>query len=228
MKISIVTGTFNHKESLFKLYTSLLKQKDYIHEWIICDDGSTDGTWEAALRYASEGFLTIHCRAQDNKGMRLARSLNNGFRIASGDLLFVVMGDSYLQEDTLKQLSETYIPGSVGCGVRENVDSKGRLVKYDWRVPDGNKEIKQVDRPEQLTGNSMIVTLKDLRGIHFWDERYEGYGRDDWDVFLQLQQKGLPLYQYNNVRINHLYHGEGQPDNRKNMMLYERRVKGEI
>ena len=44
--VTILTPTYNRKELLSKLYESLQLQKDKDFEWLIIDDGSTDGTSE--------------------------------------------------------------------------------------------------------------------------------------------------------------------------------------
>lgn len=224
MKISIITGTYNQYKQLLKLYESLVKQKEFVHEWIVCDDGSTDGTWSLLRGLATDSSINVQGFSQTHKGMRLARNLNNGLRHATGDLLFFVMGDSYLQSDTLRILQDEYIPGSAGCGVRENVNQKGELVGLDWRINDNNRDTILVGKEgyQYMTGNSMIVARKDMEKLGGWSEKYEGYGRDDYDVFLRLERLGVPLYCYNNIRINHLYHGEGQPDNPENIKLFEK------
>ena len=44
MKFTIFTPTYNRKELLTNLYESLKKQAYKDFEWIIVDDGSSDGT----------------------------------------------------------------------------------------------------------------------------------------------------------------------------------------
>ena len=42
--ITIFTPTYNRKKTLPKLYKSLKNQNDKDFEWLIVDDGSSDGT----------------------------------------------------------------------------------------------------------------------------------------------------------------------------------------
>ncbi|RLB83746.1 MAG: hypothetical protein DRH17_00910 [Deltaproteobacteria bacterium] len=234
MKISVVTGTYNHIKLLPKLYQSL-KNQTYKHfEWIICDDGSNDGTWELIQDYASEDW--VEGFAQTNKGMRLARSLNNGIRHAKGNPVFFVMGDSYLDVDTLEKLAQSYIPQSAGSGLRRHVNEDGSFHSWEWRyrknldglivklkacITDQNVKIHPF---AHLTGNSMIVSKEHLEKIGYWPEEYEGYGRDDLTVFLRLERLGVELYMYNNIIINHVWHGEGGADNPKNIELFEKEL----
>lgn len=54
MKFTVFTPTFNRKELLEKLYKSLQKQTFKDFEWLIVDDGSTDGTKEKVEEFLSE------------------------------------------------------------------------------------------------------------------------------------------------------------------------------
>lgn len=221
MKISLVTGCYNHADTLPLLLKSLIPQEYYLHEWLICDDGSSRATKEVLEDYKKLDKVRVF--EQENKGMRLAKSLNNGLREATGDLIFIVMGDTYLEDDTLKRLDETYIRDTAGCGLRRNVNPDGSLHSWDWRFPHGRGEKIHLVGPRKfssLTGNSMLVQKDHLEQIGYWDERYEGYGRDDWSVFLRLDRAGIPLVAYNNIVVNHVWHGPGGADNPKNVELF--------
>ena len=59
MKFTIFTPTYNRRELLKKLYGSLKNQVYKDFEWVIVDDGSTDGTEEAVKEFLSENILDI-------------------------------------------------------------------------------------------------------------------------------------------------------------------------
>ena len=59
MKFTVFTPTFNRKELLEKLYKSLQKQTFKDFEWLIVDDGSTDGTGEKVKEFLEESKLDI-------------------------------------------------------------------------------------------------------------------------------------------------------------------------
>ena len=44
--LTVFTPTYNRANYLYKLYQTINKQSNYIKEWIIIDDGSTDDTEE--------------------------------------------------------------------------------------------------------------------------------------------------------------------------------------
>jgi len=53
-KITVFTPTYNRKSTLPVLYRSLLRQKTGNFEWLIVDDGSTDGTEELVRSWMKE------------------------------------------------------------------------------------------------------------------------------------------------------------------------------
>lgn len=224
--ISIVTTTYNQLDSFKKLYQSLLKQKKYIHEFIVCDDGSTDGSLEFAQSITD---LPVKVFTQEQKGMRLAKNINRGLKIATGDIVFVVFADSYLFENTLSELSNSYIEGTVGCGMRYNKYPDGSLHSIDWRIKDDNDQILNVSQYAHswtaLCGNSMITTPEALRKANYWDEEYVGYGREDYDIFMCMFMNGYLLYMYNNVKVNHVWHEERQ-DSKNNIERYTDKLLG--
>lgn len=224
MKVSIVTGSYNAVKTLPLLYGSILKQIDLIHEWIICDDGSLDGTLDLLPKLTKHPKISAYW--QSNQGNRLSASMNNGLRRATGDVIFIVLGDTYLRPNTMEQVHKNYIRGTAGSGLKINVED-GKFHSFEWRYV---KEFfgKNVLIPDQhdgyayLTGNVMLVEKKDLEKIGYYNEDYcHGYGKDDWSVFLRLWGIGVPLYQYNTITANHVWHGEGQPDDEKNTKLFK-------
>lgn len=230
--ISVVTSTHNYIDKIDRLYQSLLDQTYKDFEWVICDNGSSDGTWDRIREIADEKKLDVEGYAQTYRGMRLARNLNNGFPRAKGELIFVVMGDSYLNSDGLELLHKTYVPGSAGSGLRRNVNEDHTFHSWDWRVPDEKFHGRIIDLTQQahpftlFCGNGLIASKKDLRRVKWWPEEYVGYGRDDWCLFLRLWRSGVKLIAYNNIIVNHFWHGHSGEDDPKNVARFEKELYG--
>ena len=86
-KVSIVTTTYNDKESLKKTIFQI-RQQDYDNlEYIIVDGGSTDGTPEVIEKAKEEFGERLSWISEPDKGIYDA--LNKGFRLASGDILLL-------------------------------------------------------------------------------------------------------------------------------------------
>ena len=93
MDLSIVIPLYNERESLPELYAWIESSlKDFSHEVIFVDDGSTDGSWEAICDLqANHGGRIYAIRFRRNYGKSAA--LYEGFAAAQGDIV-ITMQDS--------------------------------------------------------------------------------------------------------------------------------------
>jgi glycosyltransferase involved in cell wall biosynthesis len=104
-RITICTPTFNRKNELPRLYQSLSDQTDRDFEWIIVDDGSTDGTKEY-LDQTLPHISDFSCRYihQANQGKHVA--LNEGVKASAGELFFIVDSDDWLPNDAVQKIKK--------------------------------------------------------------------------------------------------------------------------
>lgn len=93
--ITILTPTFNRAHLLPRLFESLTHQTDFNFEWLVMDDGSTDGTSDL---FAGKTFLSapfpIRYYRQENGGKH--RALNAGVKQAKGNFIFIADSDDWL------------------------------------------------------------------------------------------------------------------------------------
>ena len=102
MKLTIFTPTFNRAYILGNLYSSLRKQTSRAFEWIIVDDGSTDDTETLVNGWIAEADFDIVYRKQSNQGKHIA--INEGVRLATGNLFCVVDSDDFLSADAAEKI----------------------------------------------------------------------------------------------------------------------------
>ena len=86
--ITVFTPTYNRAHLLSNLYQSLLQQKAEDFEWLVVDDGSTDGTEELVNQWIEEAAFTIRYFKKENGGKHTA--INKGVQLAEGDLFFII------------------------------------------------------------------------------------------------------------------------------------------
>ena len=102
MKFTVFTPTFNRKELLEKLYKSLQKQTFKDFEWLIVDDGSTDGTKEKVEEFLSEKKLEIKYYFKENGGKQ--RAYNFATEKANGELFICLDSDDEYVENGLETI----------------------------------------------------------------------------------------------------------------------------
>ena len=114
--LSIISGAYN-LESCFSFKNSIesiLSQSFSDFEFIICDDGSTDGTYEILSEYAKEDERIVLLKNEKNLG--LAATLNRCFSVAKGDFIARHDLDDYSARDRLeKQI--TYLTAHPDVGM---------------------------------------------------------------------------------------------------------------
>ena len=109
--ISIITSTYNRCHTLPRLWDSLCAQAtEYSFEWVLVDDGSTDGTgqWFKDLNhnvhnigFPNPGFTTRYVH-QPNQGKHVA--LNTGVSVATGQWCFILDSDDALTPNAVERL----------------------------------------------------------------------------------------------------------------------------
>ena len=108
MRISLLTPTYNRKEEIKKLYKSLQVNyktfKDF--EWIVMDDGSTDGTKEQFEKWIKEVPFKIDYHYQQNKGKQ--EEINDSIQYVTGDIVIEIDSDDYFVDNALKMVSDDY------------------------------------------------------------------------------------------------------------------------
>lgn len=130
--VSILTPTRNRAHTLPRLYKSLKTQTYTTFEWLILDDGSTDGTRQLVEDWLREGRTNIKYFYQQHSGKHVG--LNRGIREATGELFIIVDSDDYLLPHALQFLVSGWesIPNSLRsqfCGVAGLcVDTEGKIV----------------------------------------------------------------------------------------------------
>ena len=106
MDISVVVPLYNEEESLPELndwIIRVLKDNDFSFEIIYIDDGSTDSSWQVIQSLAKKHPEVKGLRFRRNYGKSAA--LNEGFKIAQGDVVFTMDADL---QDSPDELPEMY------------------------------------------------------------------------------------------------------------------------
>lgn len=142
-KVSVIMSVYNDKHYVKDTIKSVLNQTFGDFEFIIINDGSTDGTQEILENYARKDERITILVNEDNMG--LTRSLNRGIENSKGEYIARIdAGDicrpSRLEKQVkfLDENGDVYIIGSYHYWINE----KGRIIG-EYRFPTVRKQIKK-------------------------------------------------------------------------------------
>ncbi|OEF99786.1 glycosyl transferase family 2 [Vulcanibacillus modesticaldus] len=114
-KVSIIMGIYNCEKTLTESIDSIINQSYDNWELIMCDDGSTDRTYEIALKYAEKDNRIKLIKNKKNIG--LAKTLNNCLEISTGDYIMRHDGDDIMVKDRIeKQVGYMNTHNCDACG----------------------------------------------------------------------------------------------------------------
>lgn len=236
MFFTVFTPTYNRADFLPRLYSSLKNQKFTDFEWIIVDDGSTDGTEKIVASLIEAAPFPIKFYKQSNQGKHVA--INMGAEHASGVFFFIVDSDDYLTDDSLlinahycKQIaSEDSLAGVAGLRGYENKEPqiilpKRRSLSYHAALRVIKKEYidcTYYDLRNRLHiggDRAEVVKTKILRRHKFLSFPDENFMSEDY-LWCQLAEEGYEFRWFNEVTYLGERHDDGLVKNMKNLCLH--------
>jgi glycosyltransferase involved in cell wall biosynthesis len=151
---TVFTATYNRAHTLGRVYDSLCRQTCRSFEWLIVDDGSTDGTRALVEGWQGDAPFPIRYLAQENAGKHVA--FNRGVREARGELFLQFDSDDACVPEALERFKHHWdaIPRdcrahftAVTCLSRDHrgalvgtrfphdvIDSDSREIRYRYGV----------------------------------------------------------------------------------------------
>ena len=102
--VSIITSAFNNQETIEESWKSIERQTYENWEWIVVNDGSTDGTKEILSKVRGERIKVVHLK--ENLGVSNGR--NHALKLAKGDFICFLDGDDLLPKYSLSSRVEKF------------------------------------------------------------------------------------------------------------------------
>lgn len=106
MKVTVFTPLYNRSKFLSRLNNCLTKQTYKNFEWLIIDDGSTDGAKEVLEKLKETSEITINYHCQSNSGKHVA--INKAIEEAEGEIFMILDSDDLLAENSLEIMIDEY------------------------------------------------------------------------------------------------------------------------
>lgn len=133
--LTIFTPTYNRKDLLSRCYESLRKQTSNNFEWLIIDDGSTDGTIDYVDRWINErNKFNIRYIYQQNQGMHGAH--NTAYENINTELNTCLDSDDYMADDAVEKICSFWIENGSGIGDTEMYRHLYELVDQSYMSDD--------------------------------------------------------------------------------------------
>ena len=187
--LSILCAAYRAEGTVGRAVHSVLAQTDGDFELLVCDDGSDDGTAEAAARAAAgDGRVTVI--RQENAGTGAAR--NALAALARGEFLCVLDADDEMLPGYLATMREV-----IGHAPAHDIYACNA-----WCVdPNGERSLWHVDRDPDLTLQLRLIDMLRSNGIFVMASvrastfhRAGGFdpaaGAEDYDLWLRILAAG--------------------------------------
>ncbi len=100
--VSIIMSVYNTEEYLEKAIESVLNQTFTDYEFIIVNNGSTDGSSKIIEKFKNNDERIVLIENEKNKFLSEAR--NQALTISKGKYIYVIDSDDYIEENTLETI----------------------------------------------------------------------------------------------------------------------------
>lgn len=100
--MTVFTPTYNRAHTLPRVYDSLCRQTCKDFEWLVIDDGSTDGTRDLVSGFVAEGKIAVHYIYKENGG--LYTGYNTAYAVIKTELCVCVDSDDSMPGDAVERI----------------------------------------------------------------------------------------------------------------------------
>lgn len=100
--LTVFTPTYNRAHTLGRVYQSLCSQTCHDFEWLVVDDGSTDGTDNLVQRWIDEACIQIRYIYKDNGG--LYTGYNTAYLNIDSELNVCIDSDDAMPRDAVEKI----------------------------------------------------------------------------------------------------------------------------
>lgn len=125
-KVSIIMGVYNGFQKMDRSIQSIMNQTFTDWEFVICDDGSKDESYQKLLSYVEQDNRIVVIKNLQNAG--LSKTLNSCLEVAKGDYIARMDDDDFAHPDRLEKevaFLDAHSEYDIVATGRNMVDEKG-------------------------------------------------------------------------------------------------------
>jgi len=221
--ISILMPAFNAERFIEEAIGSILKQTYPHWELLICDDASSDTTWEKLNAFADERIQLF--RNPTNQGK--ARTVNDLYAASSGELITVHDADDVSLPERLARMAEFFDlhPDIHMCGhAIQRMTLHGRPLPLYRLKTSNHKDIENEMLNDNTSGDASLFIRRSV--IDDLGEIYRPYFKNnmDYDLALRIIEK----YQAANIPDALLLYRNVPDSISKSVLTYHKLMTKEV
>lgn len=233
--ISLLVTTYNWKEALQRVLESVARQTRLPDEVVVADDGSRPDTADLLAAMARRYPVPLRHAWQEDRGFRVGRARNLAIAASGSEYLLLLDGDMVLERHFVADHARAARRGSFiqGSRVLTGPCFRDRMLADAGHLPTplarGVSRRRNALRSLVLSDlwlatkrNTAPRTIKtcnqgwwrdDLVRLNGFDERLEGWGREDVELAWRAHNAGLACRQLRFAGLAyHLHHQERHLD----------------
>ena len=187
--ISVIMGVYNCANTLREALECIVAQTYEHWELVICDDGSTDDTYELARAFAEEHpHQTILIRNACNMGLN--HTLNRCLAVANGEFIARMDGDDLCSPDRFEKEIRTLLDNPSMAIVSTN------MLLFDEQGVWGRTNVKEFPEPEdfihttQFCHAACMVRHEAFVAVHGYTESSKLLRVEDYHLWIKMYELG--------------------------------------
>ncbi|MGI5947999.1 MAG: glycosyltransferase family 2 protein [Lachnospiraceae bacterium] len=213
-KVSVIMGTYNGEKTLDAAIQSICDQTFTDWEFIICDDCSTDGTWEKILKWEKKDSRIKGVRNSQN--MKIAASSNRCIALAEGSYIAKMDDDDVSYSTRLEKQVQfleqhpdiAFVSSLVDCYdgekiVKNHFDRKAEPQKEDFLSG------------TQFVNPGLMIRRECLERVNGYRVEKRTRRTEDYDLFMRLYAEGYKGYNIQERLLRYFVNPEAMKKKRK-------------
>lgn len=191
-KFSILITTKNRKSDLFftlQKVENLLEREDV--ECIVCDDGSTDGTFEMVRDTFPKVLLM-----QNPKSEGLIFSRNRMLNTIASDYAISIDDDLHFLTEAPLEKIESYFKEHSKCAIQSF------RIFWSKKAPVSFDTAQHFEKVKSFAGGANVWNMKAWKEIPDYPSWFIFYGEEDFAAF-QLFKKGWEIHYNPDILVHH-------------------------
>lgn len=194
--ISIITVTYNSEKYLEETIKSILKQIDYLFEYIIIDGKSKDQTINIIEKYIPAFNGKLRYISEPDEGIYDA--MNKGIKIAQGEIIGLINSDDYYTQYALQEVQSILKKNpNVDCIYSDvYVINENSQIEYTKKA-----SLRDLNKGMSLNHPTCFIKKHTYQSIGLYNTRYKIAA--DYDFALRMRKYNCQFYQSSRILSNY-------------------------